>query len=322
MTDEEIWNHFLEVLTSDVPSAAPHLEAGPHLAHYTSLQALELILRSNEIWLSNPLLMNDVEEERFGIIEGSSALKRNSAIREALGSEERLAEFVSSIDDAIDRFDQQHLLDTYIFCLSRHETDDMDGLLSMWRGYGGRGKGAAIVFDTGKLASVQESPLVVAPVNYDTRERRLAWFGELGDRYAKTLTDAAPENNQIHLTAAALFERLKLFALFTKHRGFEEEREWRVVYFRDRDGDDKLKDMFHYVNGPRGIEPKLRLKVEPMAGVMPENVSFEQLIDRIILGPSLSTPLARRSVERMLDVIKRPALKDRLVASSIPFRSQ
>jgi hypothetical protein len=32
------------------------------LAHYTSIPVLEAILRNNEIWLSNPLFMNDMEE--------------------------------------------------------------------------------------------------------------------------------------------------------------------------------------------------------------------------------------------------------------------
>jgi hypothetical protein len=31
------------------------------------------------------------------------------------------------------------------------------------------------------------------------------------------------------------FQRLKLFAIFTKHPGFKEENEWRVMYMRDRD---------------------------------------------------------------------------------------
>src|ERR1700720_1028320 len=44
----------------------------PLLAHYTSIPALEAMLRSNEIWLSNPLFMNDMEEVRFGINAGAN----------------------------------------------------------------------------------------------------------------------------------------------------------------------------------------------------------------------------------------------------------
>src|SRR5262249_26012047 len=41
------------------------------LAHYTSVEIAEKILRDEEVWLSNPLYMNDLEEMRAGIGLGS-----------------------------------------------------------------------------------------------------------------------------------------------------------------------------------------------------------------------------------------------------------
>src|SRR5437660_295062 len=41
------------------------------LAHYTSVQVIEQILKNNEIWLSNPLYMNDLEEMRLGVFLGA-----------------------------------------------------------------------------------------------------------------------------------------------------------------------------------------------------------------------------------------------------------
>jgi hypothetical protein len=35
---------------------------------------LEAILRNDEVWLSNPLFMNDMEEVRFGINAGANLL--------------------------------------------------------------------------------------------------------------------------------------------------------------------------------------------------------------------------------------------------------
>jgi hypothetical protein len=40
----------------------------------------------------------------------------------------------------------------------------------MWGGYGGNGNGAAIVFDTAKIAAREESPLVIAHVHYGTAQ--------------------------------------------------------------------------------------------------------------------------------------------------------
>ncbi|MFY9987442.1 MAG: hypothetical protein WAK31_21975 [Chthoniobacterales bacterium] len=48
------------------------------------------------------------------------------------------------------------------------------------------------------------------------------------------------------------------------------------------------------------------------------DVSLSKIVERIILGPSLSSPLARGTVLRMLEALGRPELKDRLKSSSIP----
>ena len=37
---------------------------GGLLAHYTSVPTIEQILRTNQVWLSNPLYMNDMQEMR------------------------------------------------------------------------------------------------------------------------------------------------------------------------------------------------------------------------------------------------------------------
>jgi hypothetical protein len=45
------------------------------------------------------------------------------------------------------------------------------------------------------------------------------------------------------------------------------------------------------------------------------------MVRRIILGPVLATPLALRSVERMLEIYQ-PAWAERVARSSTPYRSQ
>jgi hypothetical protein len=177
------------------------------------------------------------------------------------------------------------------------------------------------VFDTSKLTYVETSPLIVAPVQYGSADERYEWCRKAASIVASVLNQNQIPDDQIHVASAAAVERIKLFALFTKHHGFREENEWRVVYMSDRDMDGRLKPMLHYFNGPRGIEPKLRYKVAPVERVTAPDLSLEKLLSAILLGPSTSSLLARRSVERMLEVIGKPELKDRLFASSIPFRA-
>jgi hypothetical protein len=128
-------------------------------------------------------------------------------------------------------------------------------------------------------------------------------------------------DDKISIASYYFFERLKLFAIFTKHHGFMEENEWRVVYMRDRDTAHVFDRMFSYWVGPRGVEPKLKLKIEAIPGLPETNLTLAEIVDRIILGPSLSSPLARNTILKMLESLGRADLKDRVVSSTIPFRA-
>jgi hypothetical protein len=214
------------------------------------------------------------------------------------------------------------VIDIYVFCLSEHGKNDTDGLPSMWRCYGGNGSGAAIVFDAGKLSVVRdESPLILQRVQYASTEERTNWLQQRTTQFAKILGQSSIPDDKLYLGAYCFFERLKLFAVFTKHQGFKEENEWRVVYMRDRDRGKALDRMISYWVGPRGVEPKLKFKIEHIPDVTDDDLSLSKIVERIILGPSLSSPLARASVLKMLDTLGRSELKDRVKSSTIPFRA-
>jgi hypothetical protein len=66
-------NAAFAALWSDIQDGDSFPAVRPLLAHYTSISTLERILVNDEIWLSNPLYMNDMEELRFGLNEGASA---------------------------------------------------------------------------------------------------------------------------------------------------------------------------------------------------------------------------------------------------------
>lgn len=320
MNDLEIVQAFLP-LYADVVEADQFYVKKPLLAHYTSLSTLEKILETDEVWFSNPLFMNDLEEVRFGVLRGVDLVLQSQEISDACRSASRAQLFTQYFVHYFQTFESEHAFDTYVFCLSEHNRDDRDGMLSMWRGYGSSGHGAAIVFDTGQLRAVEDAPLIIAKVQYGSGEERIAWLEGTLSKFACILRNTAISNDKLYLAAHALFERIKVFALFSKHRGFAEEREWRIVYVRDRDQDNKLASMFHYWIGPRGVEPKLRLKVAPIEGLTTDDLSLEKIVERIILGPSLASPLARTAALRMLDRLGKPSLKEKVYVSTIPFRS-
>jgi hypothetical protein len=291
----------------------------PLLAHYTSIRTLERISQTGEIWLSNPLYMNDVDELRYGMNLGMHAVRSHTGLREACPPAHYNA-LLDAFEDLYTTFDSESAFDVYVFSCSEHDEEiGDDGLLSMWRGYGGDGNGVAIVFDLGALLA-KPTPLLIRQVQYLSYEASEAWMERKLQEFAIELQREGGPVTRMQAAAEALFERIKLFALFTKHRGFHEEREWRMVYLRERDPDGVFTQQLTYAIGTRGIEPRLRFSTEVLdAG--DSTPKLEQMVRRIILGPVLATPLALRSVVRMLELYQ-PAWADRVRRSSTPYRSQ
>ena len=307
-----------EVLWPDMPPQ-PAARELPLLAHYTSILTLERIAQTGEIWFSNPLYMNDVDELRYGMNLGLHAVRSHAGLREACPPAHYNA-LLDAFDTLFTTFDNDSAFDVYVFSCSEHDADiGDDGLLSMWRGYGGDGNGVAIVFDLAALVAAR-SPLLVRKVQYLSYEESEAWMDDKLHRFAAALSSLGAPVESMPQAAAALFERIKLFALFTKHRGFHEEREWRVVYLREQDTRAVLTQQLHYAIGPRGIEPRLRFTTDALGGPS-EGPALRDMVQRIILGPVLATPLALRSVVRMLELYQ-PAWTDRVARSSTPYRSQ
>jgi len=292
----------------------------PLLAHYTSVEVLEKIVEQNELWFSNPLYMNDWEELQYGMNIGAAAFRNSDTLRQAMHSEVHHEVLLHHFDRLYEQFSREHAIDTYVLCFSRHDPSDFDGRLSMWRGYGAKGSGVAIVFDTAKLSALEDSPLILGSVRYASKEQRIGWVEEKLRGVAALVGSLSQTDSDLYHMAHFWIERLKVFSLFTKHDGFEEEKEWRVVYMSERDRKRSLGEMLDYQITAKGVEPKLKLKLKPVEGVLDETASVETLTNRIILGPSLSSVLSVRSIHKMLSVRGKAELANRVVASSIPFR--
>jgi hypothetical protein len=54
------------------------------------------------------------------------------------------------------------------------------------------------------------------------------------DRFAAALKDLPLDATDLPFVATTFFERVRQFAIFAKHLGFSEEREWRAVYIAVR----------------------------------------------------------------------------------------
>ena len=168
MTNEEV-NALFHPLFDEIHNlVGTELDNRPLLAHYTSMDVLEKIVKNEEIWFSNPLFMNDTQELSYGLSEGLKefdSLKDNGALLNACGAPQRLHILLEAFYHYVNKFEEK-ALDIFVFCLSQFDDSHEHGRLSMWRGYGENGNGAAIVFNTHVIESNSNSPLVFAKVQY------------------------------------------------------------------------------------------------------------------------------------------------------------
>jgi hypothetical protein len=138
MTDEEIASLFSPMFNSFFRNLAlPETIAGERpqfLAHYTTLEVLERIVKTDEVWFSNPLFMNDLQEMRFGMVEGLRVFDQVCAgafFEAACGSKERAAVMRSAFYHYFQKFDVEQALNVYVFCLSEH--DPQQSRRKSWR---------------------------------------------------------------------------------------------------------------------------------------------------------------------------------------------
>lgn len=310
-----------ELMWSDIKEEDSFPACKPLLAHYTSIDTLEKILINNEFWLSNPLFMNDFEELQYGMNLGRKMLALNEGLINSFSNRANYLKFISVFQNLFDQYDAKHVLDTYLICFSEHSPSDKDGRLSMWRGYGNNGRGAALILDSQNINEIPESPLIISRVDYMSQVEREAWVQEKIQILCQLIPRIENDENSLFTVAQNFLERLKIFSLTTKHTGFSEEKEWRLIYMSDRDTDNKLKGAFSYVINESGVEPKMKLRVIPTEGVIGQVQSIDDLIKNIILGPSGSSIISNRSFIRMLENIGKPELIERVISSSIPFRN-
>jgi hypothetical protein len=308
MSYSEIYQYFFKDLKTN--QGFPNIR--PTLAHYTTLSNIEQILTNNEVWFSNPLYMNDMEELRFGINESLWCFRESEDIKK-LDQYELISYYFEGL---FKKFNDEDALDTYVFCLSNCEDiNDTDGLLSMWRGYGADGSGAAIVFDTAKFDVIEDNGLIIAEVFYATQQERKDWIKNKLMEFVSLVSKNALDENELSAAVYYLFQRFKFFALFTKHKGFAEEREWRVIYDKERDTQKTFESMFSYAMTKNGIEPKFKFNVNHE-----ESGAIEKYISKIILGPSYANSLSIASFKRMLASINKKSLQGKVFASTIPYR--
>ena len=255
--------------------------------HYTSIDNLKSIIQGNPpaLWLRNATVMNDRSEIIHGFQNVTIAL-------ETSGRRERLNAALSTISsdlaaEALALF-QGHipntLSNTYIACLSEFSARQSHGKLSMWRAYSGNTIGAMLVLNKYPLITPSHALGVsISPVAYHQPHVLFAELDSIIDAISRNAEWLKLQNREV--LKSYIFNMLRFAMCCLKHWGFEEEKEWRVLYNPNFYLDKKLPYSFESVSGVFQQVFKIPLLDVPGPGGI-VGLNPNSLIKKVIIGPT------------------------------------
>lgn len=305
-----------EVVTElvDVRGLLPALP--PDLHHFTALGTAAQILENDNVRLSHAEYSNDQRELAQAKEIISSRLQGHSP---HIFFDQVLAEYDKRATD----------LDAYIFCMSMGKTSARlpQDILSQWRAYSQDGRGVSLTLDTPHLARiVQNVPtLRINPIIYDDNTKLI--FVDL--ILAAGLASSSTTATAVDATAEALVFATPLM----KAAGFEEEREWRLIFmppalqpaamlkFHPRR--DFLAPFFDLNYIWSTLRPQL-VAIPQLAATLPTqpatpNVPPLVAIKKVMVGPSGHQGLNVRALNKLLAQTGRVNVP--IKRSEIPYRS-
>lgn len=291
---------------------------GTRFAYYTTAETAFQIIHNAEIWMRSTRTMNDFTEVQHGAASVAKAVK-------AAGGQ-NLVKALNSFDESL--FDRvwasyqawlpaMHY-DTFITCVSEHDdSEDLHGRLSMWRAYGGQ-TGVALIFNQAPFfldtLALGASAIPAAYMEADDISYEMQLVAD--DLIRKR---ASGEQINVQELQDAAFSTLRFTTVCTKHKGFKEEREWRVVANPSLTGAKKLTAARVCIGGiPQNIL-KLTLRDSPDEGLV--GLNLPALLDRVIIGPTSNPEVISRALWGELSDAGVSNPHHMIVHSGIPLRA-
>lgn len=290
-------------------------------SYYTSASTGMSLLSRNEAWLRNAAFMNDFSEVHHG----------QECIRYCWNettSGKRLKSLLTLIDpNAVEQFEQAFDADqfrrtkgSYILCISEHgssaQDEDKYGRLSMWRAYGGNTNVAFVFRPDIFLGDSNAIEIYTSPVLYADKFQFAQHFEEFVDGLVR-------EHEFIKSIGwqrifGFLHVAMRSAVLSTKHPGFSEEREWRLIYDPANDEKGRVKTDLVTLEGiPQRIY-KVPFENYPEDGFT--GATIPELLDRIIVGPTEFPLEIRAAFVDKLAELGVPEPEAKVVISGIPLR--
>jgi Protein of unknown function (DUF2971) len=282
--------------------------------HYTSAENAFSIIRNGEFWLRNAKCMNDYSEIEYGY----------AMMRKFFGNPQEFTSTMDQISEGLgirllkelDKWWNVINHNTYIGSISEHyEIEDEFGRLSMWRAYGKAGEKAALMLniplDAPDVSAIQNIFLI--PVHY------LASEDELKLVFKSIISNVL--ENQEYLKKRdlgdienLLFLALVMLTVCIKHKGFAEEREWRIVYFPHLYASTSIREEFEVISGV----PQKVCKVK--FDLLGTGLDIGTLISGVLIGPTDYPYVMFDAFSDALDAMGMADSTRRVKISNIPLR--
>ena len=258
------------------------------LYHYTSPDALISILEHKKIWVTHYSFLND-KEELINSLQLLSEMSNNSEL---------------NVEAAI------NFLKTAPFNIAVFSLSSEKNSLSQWRSYCPSTGGYAIGFNRKRLNSILKKRRFheLTPCVYDKSEQK-----EMISNFIKDFPPADYNSEEFKKYAINISEFIGSVGLRIKHKGFNEEHEWRAI---SETMDIKFKT--------EGIEWKIRNGIHNLIQFVEVDLSEDFPIEEIIIGPCRDVQLAKDSVDRALRIYNYNEFSEISVkteTSDIPYRS-
>ena len=290
-------------------------------SYYTSASTGIKILKKSQVWLRNAALMNDFSE----VHHGQSCLQEAWDNSRSAGQLKALLTLMhpSAVDDFVRdfNFDQpSRTKNSFLLCISEHggvsQDEDLYGRLSMWRAYGGKTNVAFVFKPKIFLGDSDAFGIYTSPVLYADKPL----FAERFEAFVEGLLRNREFLLSIHWNVIKSYLHLAMRAsvLSTKHPGFSEEKEWRLIYSPDTDQKRRVSAEIVDIEGIPQTIYKVPLKDFPEDGLV--GATIPDLLDRIIVGPTEHPFEVKQAFVEQLKSINVPDADERVIVSGIPLK--
>lgn len=297
-------------------------EANTRFVHYTSAFAATEIIKNEEFWLRNSLVMNDFSEVQHGetcLVKSWKDAAVGGRLKKLLHQID--GRLVDRLTETFDGDKTQRNLQSFLLSVSEHgssdSAEDKYGRLSMWRAYGGD-TNVALVFNNSPFLSEEvslkaySSPVLYADCN-GFKEHFVALVEGL-EAEIETLKSLRPD-----VVFDNLYWAFHMASLSTKHPGFSEEKEWRVIYSPTLFGRSPLmREEIETVEGVPQKVIKLPLKADEASGY--SGYSVAEILEEIIIGPTETSWPIYESLAMLLEQNGVKDARKKVRRSNIPLR--